>query len=109
MVANAAARHRVVVAPNLSGIPGEMGARPQWVTHKNGAPCSVCTGRPTDYTKPENFARFEEACATAAERGHDGPGYCLLADDPFSFVDVDHCVRADGTIAPLVLNLLLRL
>jgi HK97 family phage prohead protease len=109
MVAKAAARHHVVVAPNLAGIPGEMRARPQWVTHKDGAPCSVATGGRTDYTNSENFARFDDACAKAAERGHDGVGFCLLADDAYTFVDVDHCVGADGTIAPIVLNLLRRL
>src|SRR5918911_3290416 len=109
MAANTAPRHRVVVAPNLGGIPGDMRARPQWVTHKDGAPCAVATGRRTDYTDPQNFAPFEDACAKAAERGHDGPGYCLLADDPYTFVDVDECVGADGTIAPIVRDLLQRL
>jgi hypothetical protein len=101
------------IAPVPEGIPRELRERPQWVVHREGAPYAVRNtsrrngrawgkGKKVDYTDPNKLAAFAEAWEMYLAGGWDGIGYCILASDPFLLVDIDGCVRPDGSLAPTV-------
>lgn len=93
------ARH---LAP-ADSIPAELRERPQWVcwrlkapTTPGGKPGKVPvdpkTGGNADSTAPHTWGRFADAC----ERWHSdtdlqGIGYVFSAQDPYTFIDLDHC------------------
>jgi len=43
-------------------------------------------------TKPTDWGSFEQAAEALARNQFDGIGYVLTADDPFTGVDLDHCL-----------------
>jgi hypothetical protein len=97
----------------LEGIPQELQHRDQWVVHRDGAPYAARhterrngrdwgKGNKVDYTNPQKLSTFAEAWAMYLAGGWEGVGYSILASDPFLLIDIDHCVRADGTLAPTV-------
>ena len=78
-----------------------LAVRPQWVCWrregKRKAPYNPVTGRKASTTDPSTWGTYEEA--RAAENDYDGIGFVLSADDPFTFVDLDHCIE-DGEVLP---------
>lgn len=115
-------------------IPGDLTARRQFVATKivyNPAdpnakpkkpPINVHTGGGASTTNPDTWATFEKTVDYVAEwhgsfehRHFDKehgemagdivcPGFVLAKDDPFCFVDLDHCVDDAGTVAPWALE-----
>lgn len=60
-------------------------------------PYSARTGRHASTTNPETWATFDEA-ADAAPR-YSGVGYVFAFSDPYTGIDLDDCIDADGQIA----------
>lgn len=80
-------------------IPAVMRERPQWVCYtlepgKDGAitkiPREPKTGARAKINDPSGWVTFDEALARV-ER-YDGLEYMLIKDDPFTFIDLDHCI-----------------
>lgn len=98
---------------NVSGIPGELRARPQWVCwywdQREGKPTKVpmiaASGTNASSTDPATWTSFDAALASPYG---DGIGFVVTASDPYCGVDIDHCV-AEGVVAPLALSIIRRL
>jgi putative DNA primase/helicase len=60
------------------------------------------TGTPASSTNPDTWADFCSVCAATDDpvNRFDGIGFVLTEDGPFSGIDLDGCVDAQGTIAP---------
>lgn len=72
----------------------------------NKLPINAATGRKHDAHDPAVWLSADEAIA-AADRlgdGH-GVGFVFTADDPFWFLDVDHCLEPTGQWSPLSVSL----
>jgi putative DNA primase/helicase len=80
-------------------IPAALIARPQWVVwraeERNGkmtkVPYDAKTGRLAESDNPATWASYPEVVSAAAE--YDGIGYVFSADDPYTGVDLDDCIR----------------
>jgi hypothetical protein len=99
---------------NPAGIPGELQARPQWVSWKwfkrdgkwTKVPINPRTGGNARAADPSTWASFAEALG----RGGAGVGYEFSADDPFAGVDLDDCRDPDtGDLDPWAADQLARL
>lgn len=92
-------------APQFDAIAPSMRARPQWICWKLEIPKDQ-----TDFTKvpynprtegkaistiPSTWGSFGIAQRVYQRGGYTGIGYMFSADDPFVFVDLDHCRDAD--------------
>lgn len=84
---------------DYTAIPVELRGRPQWVCYtlepnEDGVltkiPRHPPSGARAKINDPADWCTFEDALARV-ER-YDGLEYMLTADDPFTFVDLDHCV-----------------
>jgi putative DNA primase/helicase len=96
-----------------SNIPKELRERPQWVCYrveeregKNTKVPYSLDGSKASSTDPASWTSFETACA-ACER-FDGIGFVFCKDDPFTGVDLDHCI-VDGKIEPWAVEIAKRL
>jgi putative DNA primase/helicase len=91
-------------------IPNELKALPQWVcwkwelrpdskgVRKWTKPLHNTRNNRYAYsTKPESWTDFEEALAAAPR--FDGIGFVFAPDDPYTGVDLDNCIDANGTLA----------
>jgi hypothetical protein len=94
-----------------ASVPPELRARPQWVLWRYGPrrkdgkrpklPYSTGTRRAADTTDPASWGSFDQAAAAlASNRYFDGIGFVFGPDDPFTGVDLDGCIDAEGKIAP---------
>jgi putative DNA primase/helicase len=86
---------------NLDKIPQDLKALAQWVCHKDKIPYDPKTGRPAKTNDPKTWGAYEEA-VKAAKKGngrYDGIGFEFTKGDPFTCMDLDHCVE-DGVILP---------
>jgi putative DNA primase/helicase len=83
-------------------IPEELKAVPHWMPWKFGnkpdkkgkfpkIPCDA-KGYGKDYTNPANWMTSEQAVASCNGCQFDGIGYVFSEDDPFTGVDLDHCI-----------------
>jgi putative DNA primase/helicase len=106
------------VAPNkqlllvkVESIPEELRARPQWVVWKavgdkpDKVPYSVRTGRRASSTDLLTWGTFEEALEAYKNGEHAGLGFVFSSADPYTGIDVDDCVDADGEIAGWALEI----
>lgn len=106
----------MTIRPNFTNIPEPLRARPQWLVWKYGkanangkrakVPFSPTTGTAASTTNPATWSTFEQArAAYQAGRGYTGIGYVLTQDDPFTFIDIDGCIRNEeldaGTVATI--------
>jgi len=80
------------IKPDPVNIPPEIAGLPQWVARKGKLPVNPHTGAAASSTDPTTWGTIEEALA-AVDRYHlDGVGFVFTKDDPYLFIDVDHCV-----------------
>jgi len=96
-------------APIFDNIPEEPKPRRQWVNWKvltragklTKVPFQVngVEGDSTDPAKWTTYAEVVEAY-NKDEHGFAGIGFTFDPLDPYSGVDLDHCINADGTIKP---------
>jgi hypothetical protein len=84
-----------------------LASRRQWVCWKhatrNGKRTKIPyqpNGKPASPTNPQTWSEMP-TCFTEVVAGRfDGLGYVLSPDDGVGCVDLDHCIRKDGTIEP---------
>lgn len=93
---------------NAANIPQDLKDRPQWVLWRyetrDGKPTKVPytpqAGRRASVTDPATWATFGQALAVYQQGGWAGVGYVLTEADPFTGVDLDKCLTADGQPEP---------
>jgi primase-polymerase (primpol)-like protein len=88
---------------DISWVPPEMAELEQWaiwgvpeevevkVPHNAMQP----SGRASS-TNPNTWATLQIAARAVVSSGARGVGFMLSADDPFTLVDLDHCITSDG-------------
>jgi putative DNA primase/helicase len=90
-------------------IPAELKAKAQWVIWRyewNGKkwdkpPRQAANGDHASSTQPSTWATFEDAFTCYQSQGYDGIGYVFSPDDPYTGIDLDHCIDAEtGNIDP---------
>jgi len=82
-------------------IPSELKEYDQWaVGGRDKAPIDAKTGRPASSTDPSTWSSFDIAWAYYLKNKKKclGVGFMLSEDDPFTIVDLDKCIEADGSL-----------
>lgn len=82
--------------------------RDQWVVWKRETRQGKVTkvpyqpnAKPASTTNPKTWSSFESCFECFVHKPQvDGVGYVFAVEDPYSGVDLDHCIRADGTLEP---------
>jgi putative DNA primase/helicase len=105
-------------APNMrllsvraENIPEQLKTRPQWVVWKavggkpDKVPYSARTGRKASSTDLLTWGTFEEALQAYENREYAGLGFVFSSGDPYTGIDLDNCVSADGEIAPWAMEI----
>jgi putative DNA primase/helicase len=100
------------VAPNkqlllvkVESIPEELRARPQWVVWKavgdkpDKVPYSARTGRRASSTDLLTWSTFQDVLEAYENGDYAGLGFVFSSADPYTGIDLDDCVDADGEIA----------
>ncbi len=96
------------IAFNADGVPMTLRKRPQWVCWRyeqregkpTKVPVSTTTGTRASSTDPSTWGTFESAVAALdRDGGLAGVGYVFAKDDPFTGIDLDGCMGADGALA----------
>jgi putative DNA primase/helicase len=86
-------------------IPEELKGRPQWVVWKavggkpDKVPYSARTGRRASSTDLLTWSSFEEALEAYESGQYAGVGFVFSSADPYTGIDLDDCMGADGEIA----------
>ncbi|BCO08785.1 hypothetical protein GF1_11610 [Desulfolithobacter dissulfuricans] len=87
-----------------AGVPEMVKAFPQWVLwryERQGSrwakPPYQPNGKRADKTNPAHWSEFSEVMAAYEEGGYDGIGFCVTGEDPFTFIDLDHCINEQET------------
>ena len=86
-------------------ISEELRVRPQWVVWKavgdkpDKVPYSARTGRRASSTDLLTWSTFQEALETYENGDYAGLGFVFSSADPYTGIDLDNCVNADGEIA----------
>jgi putative DNA primase/helicase len=109
---------RELTAPNkrllpvkAESIPEELRVRPQWVVWKavgdkpEKVPYSARTGRRASSTDLLTWATFQEALEAYENSDYAGLGFVFSSADPYTGIDLDDCVDADGEIAGWALEI----
>ena len=84
-------------------VPDELKGLKQWVAWKREpdpkhpgkprkVPYNAHTGRRASSTDPATWTTFDHMMTV---KGYDGIGFVLAEDDPYTFIDLDHCQNAD--------------
>lgn len=82
-----------------ANVPTQLQERAQWVCWNAAkAPRNPKTGRAASSTNPRSWATFEEAVEALERHDHVGVGFVVTDDDPFTCVDLDHCVDPGGVV-----------
>jgi putative DNA primase/helicase len=86
---------------HVSGIPHELRQRNQWIIWRytwkpdkqkwDKPPRTAQHGIVIDPTNDKRWAPFATANTAMSTRHMDGLGYCVGPDDPYTFIDLDHC------------------
>ena len=97
-------------APIVQNTPQCLRSRRQWVcwrydTSDSGKPTKVPydprSGRRASSTDPATWITFEEALdAYTATESYNGVGYVFSGSDGMAGIDLDDCIRSDGSLAP---------
>jgi putative DNA primase/helicase len=109
---------RELTAPNkrllpvrAESIPTELSVRPQWVVWKavgdkpDKVPYSATTGCKASSTDLLTWGTFEEALEAYENGDYAGLGFVFSSADPYTGIDLDDCVDADGEIAGWALEI----
>lgn len=99
-------RPRIALDP--AGIPADLKAIPNWVCWRyqvtpKGAtkvPFAAATGKRASTTDASTWATFDAALAACGQGGYAGVGFVLAGGGGLTGVDLDGCIREDGTVAP---------
>jgi hypothetical protein len=102
-----------MIPPNFSNIPQELKDRPQWVCWKKVVrdgketkiPVNPHTGGQAAVDKPATHAPYDMALAAANNNGNAGIGFVFTTNDPFTGIDIDHCIE-NGEIHPQAIEVL---
>jgi putative DNA primase/helicase len=92
-------------------IPRELSVRPQWVVWKavgdkpDKVPYSARSGRRASSTDLLTWSTFQEALEVYENGDYAGIGFVFSSADPYTGIDVDDCVDADGEIAGWALEI----
>jgi len=85
----------------------ELSARDHWVCWRyearGGKPTKVPyapTWKPASSTDASTWSTFERCFAAAVKERFDGIGFVFSEADPYVGIDLDDCVRQDGTLEP---------
>jgi putative DNA primase/helicase len=95
----------------VEGIPEELRVRPQWVVWKavgdkpDKVPYSARTGRRASSTDLLTWSTFQEALEAYDDGEYAGLGFVFSSADPYTGIDLDDCVDADGEIAGWALEI----
>jgi len=95
----------------IEGIPEELRVRPQWVVWKavgdrpDKVPYSARTGRRASSTDLLTWSTFQEALEAYENGDYAGLGFVFSSADPYTGIDLDDCVDADGEIAGWALEI----
>lgn len=94
-------------------IPNELKALNQWVSWKiedvkgNGGtikktkvPYSAGTQSKASTTNPKDWSGFLSTVEAVKCGLHEGIGFVFCKDDPYCFIDLDHCIDENGCIEP---------
>lgn len=86
-----------------AAVPESVKSFPQWVLwryERRGTrwtkPPYRLNGKRADKTNPDHWSDFSEVIAAYEEGGYDGIGFCVTGNDPFTFLDLDHCISGRG-------------
>jgi putative DNA primase/helicase len=109
---------RELTAPNkrllpvkAESIPEELRVRPQWVVWKavgdkpDKVPYSARTGRRASSTDLLTWSTFQDALKAYENGDYAGLGFVFSSADPYTGIDLDDCVDADGEIAGWALEI----
>jgi putative DNA primase/helicase len=86
-------------------ISEELRVRPQWVVWKavgdkpDKVPYSARTGRRASSTDLLTWSTFQDALEAYENGDYAGLGFVFSSADPYTGIDLDDCVDADGEIA----------
>ena len=100
-----------ILPVQVESIPEQLKARPQWVVWKavgnkpDKVPYSVRTGRRASSTDIMTWSTFEEALEAYENGEYAGLGFVFSSADPYTGIDLDNCVDADGEIAGWALEI----
>jgi putative DNA primase/helicase len=100
-----AAPNRRLLLVKVEGIPEELRVRPQWVVWKavgdkpDKVPYSARTGRKASSTDLLTWSTFQDSLEANENGDHAGLGFVFSSADPYTGIDLDDCVDADGEIA----------
>ena len=92
----------------INNIPQKLRSYPQWVCYRledtgkskpDKIPYDPKTGKRARANDPRTCGTFEQACKAARNGKYDGIGFVFFDNDPFTGIDLDHCVQ-DGVILP---------
>jgi putative DNA primase/helicase len=93
-------------------IPEELRVRPQWVVWKavgdkpDKVPYSARSGRRASSTDLLTWSTFQKALKAYESGEYAGVGFVFSSADPYTGIDLDDCVDADGEIALWALEII---
>ena len=94
-----------ILPVKAKNIPEQLSARPQWVVWRavgekpDKVPYSVRTGYKASSTDLMTWSTFEEALEAYEKGEYAGLGFVFSSGDPYTGIDLDNCVDAEGEIA----------
>src|ERR671921_2880593 len=94
----------LILPVKAENIPEQLKSRPQWVVWKavgdkpDKVPHSARNGRMASSTDLLTWATFQEALEAYENSDYAGLGFVFSSADPYTGVDLDDCVDADGEI-----------
>jgi putative DNA primase/helicase len=100
-----------ILSLRAENIPRELKARPQWVVWKDvgdkpdKVPHSARTGCKASSTDLLTWSTFEVALEAYENGDYAGLGFVFSSADPYTGIDLDDCVKADGEIASWALEI----
>jgi putative DNA primase/helicase len=96
----------------VEGIPEELRVRSQWVVWKavgdkpDKVPYSARSGRRASSTDLLTWSTFQKALKAYESGEYAGVGFVFSSADPYTGIDLDDCVDADGEIALWALEII---
>jgi putative DNA primase/helicase len=99
------APNKQLLLVKVESIPEELRTRPQWVVWKavgekpDKVPHSARTGRRASSTDLLTWSTFQESLQAYENGDYAGLGFVFSSADPYTGIDLDDCVDADGEIA----------